>query len=98
MTASRRFYLVLIPGTLALALSCVAAPAQESTSPLVKQMYDGKWPDKASVARMYNELFYQNAIQAYILTLPTLNMIGMRDCSEAKFGKGYNILPIWKDR
>jgi hypothetical protein len=98
MTTSRRFYLVLIPATLALALLCIAAPAQESTSPLVKQLYDGKWPDKATVAQMYNELFYKNAIQAYLLTLPTLNVIGMRDGSEAKFGKGYNILPIWKDR
>jgi hypothetical protein len=30
--------------------------------------------------------------------LPALNVIGMRDGSEAAFGKGYNILPIWKDR
>lgn len=30
--------------------------------------------------------------------LPALNIIGMRDGSEATFGKGYNILPIWKDR
>lgn len=27
-----------------------------------------------------------------------MNTIGMRDGSEATFGKGYNILPIWKDR
>ena len=30
--------------------------------------------------------------------LPALNTIGMRDGSEATFGKGYNVLPIWKDR
>ena len=30
--------------------------------------------------------------------LPALNVIGMRDGSEATFGAGYNILPIWKDR
>ena len=30
--------------------------------------------------------------------LPALNVIGMRDGSEAVFGKGYNVLPIWKDR
>jgi hypothetical protein len=27
-----------------------------------------------------------------------LNVIGMRDGSEAAFGKGYHVLPIWKDR
>ena len=30
--------------------------------------------------------------------LPALNTIGMKEGSEATFGKGYNILPIWKDR
>ena len=30
--------------------------------------------------------------------LPALNVIGMRDGSEAAFGKGYNVLPIWKER
>jgi hypothetical protein len=30
--------------------------------------------------------------------LPALNVIGMRDGSEAVFGKGYNVLPIWKER
>ena len=33
-----------------------------------------------------------------MMTIPALNMIGIRDGSEAKFGKGYNVLPIWKDR
>jgi len=30
--------------------------------------------------------------------LPALNVIGMRNESEAAFGAGYNALPIWKDR
>ena len=41
---------------------------------------------------------YQRSIEAYMMTLPALNMIGMRDGSEARFGKGYNVLPIWKNR
>jgi hypothetical protein len=45
-----------------------------------------------------DELFYQRAVDAYFRTLPALNVIGMRDGSEAKFGAGYNVLPIWKDR
>jgi len=27
-----------------------------------------------------------------------VNMIGMRDGSAAKFGVGYNVLPVWKRR
>lgn len=41
--------------------------------------------------------FYQRAI-AYLTMLPALNVIGMRDGSQAQFGDGYNVLPVWKDR
>jgi hypothetical protein len=72
--------------------------AQDTTSALVRQLYDGTWPDKDTVAQLNKERLYQRGIQAYMMTLPALNMIGMRDGSEAKFGKGYHVLPIWKDR
>ncbi len=87
-----------IAAILALSPLCPPLGAQEPVSPLVEQMYGGKWPDKATIAQLNHEWFYQNAVQAYALTLPTLNIIGLRDGSEAKFGKGYNVLPIWKDR
>lgn len=47
---------------------------------------------------LYEEFLSQRAVQAYTLTTSALNMIGMRDGSEAKFGGGYNVLPIWKER
>ena len=73
--------------------------AQELTvSPLVKQMYDGQWPAKEDYAKFQDQLFFQRAVDAYFLTLAALNTIGMRDGSEAKFGAGYNVLPVWKDR
>jgi hypothetical protein len=72
--------------------------AQEPASPLVKQMFNGKWPESSAVVQLNKEFYYQSAIKAYMLALPALNMIGMRDGSEAKFGRGYNVLPIWKDR
>lgn len=75
-----------------------ALAQQDTVSPLVKQMYNGQWPTTAAVEQLNKERFYQSAIAAYVMTLPVLNTIGMRDGSEAKFGKGYNVLPIWKDR
>lgn len=72
--------------------------AQDSMPPLVKQMYNGAWPDKATDQQLMQERLYQRGIEAYMLTLPILNTIGMRDGSEGKFGRGYNVLPIWKDR
>ena len=41
---------------------------------------------------------FQRAVQLYLWALPSLNMYGMKEGSEAKFGKGYNVLPIFKDR
>ncbi|MCA0403565.1 MAG: DUF1254 domain-containing protein [Proteobacteria bacterium] len=87
--------ILLINSTL---FSSSIAFSQENTSPLVGQMYDGKWPDQKTVTKYIQDAYYQRAITAYFLTLPILNVIGMRDGSESKFGKGYNILPIWKDR
>jgi len=70
----------------------------QTTSPLVQKMYNGEWPTKDEIQKNYDYYFEQAAIQAYMASLPALNTIGIRDASEAKFGKGYNILPIWKDR
>jgi hypothetical protein len=82
----------------AAAFAPVVAQAQDSMPPLVKQMYDGTWPDKTADQQLIQERLYQRGIEAYMLTLPILNTIGMRDGSEGKFGKGYNVLPVWKDR
>ena len=80
----------------------VAGPALAqdgpATSPLVKQMYDGGWPDAAELKSVHDQFLLQRAVQSYMMTLPTLNVIGMRDGSEAEFGAGYNVLPMWKDR
>src|ERR1035438_953222 len=81
----------------AVAFATTVAQAQDMT-PLVKQMFNGAWPDKATIEQLNQERLYQRGIEAYMLTLPILNTIGMRDGSEAQFGKGYNVLPIWKDR
>jgi len=78
-----------------------AAPAQAQTAPappLVKQMNNGNWLPQKEAEQLLDELFYQRAILAYQTMLPALNTIGMRDGSEAAFAKGYNVLPIWKDR
>jgi len=72
--------------------------SQEKTSALVSQLYDGGWPDKKTVEQLNRERLYHRGIEAYMMTLPALNVIGIRDGSEATFGKGYNVLPIWKDR
>jgi hypothetical protein len=71
---------------------------QAPASPLVQQLNNGNWLPQAEAEALRDELFYQRAVYAYMTMLPALNTIGMRDGSEATFGKGYNILPIWKGR
>ena len=94
-THKQTFIAAVLVGALAFA---AGAQAQETMSPLVKQMFNGGWPDKAAIEQFNKDRLYYDAIEAYRLTLPALNTIGMRDGSEAHFGKGYNVLPIWKDR
>jgi hypothetical protein len=76
----------------------VQAQAQGTAPPLVRQINNGNWLDEQEAQKLRDELFYQRAIHAYMTMLPALNVIGMRDGSEAAFGSGYNVLPIWKDR
>src|SRR5499433_2657878 len=53
---------------------------------------------KEGITALKDELIFQRAVQSYIWALPVLNMYGMKEGSEKVFGKGYNILPTWKQR
>ena len=56
------------------------------------------WLSEENATRLYEEHLLHQAIEVYKMTLPALNMVGMRDGSQAQFGSGNNVLPIWKDR
>lgn len=90
-TSIRLIFLGILAATPSLAQD-IAIP------PLMKQINNGNWLPEKEAESLKDELYYHQAIQAYITMLPALNTIGMRDGSEAVFGKGYNVLPIWKDR
>jgi hypothetical protein len=45
-----------------------------------------------------DELLFQRATQTYLWALPLINTLGMKVGSEAAFGAGYNVLPVWKKR
>ena len=53
--------------------------AQEETAPpLVRQLYDGNWPNDEEAQKLLDELFYQRAIHTYMTMQPALNVIGIR--------------------
>jgi hypothetical protein len=83
---------------LAIFVGAFSANAQEPIPPLMEQINGGNWLEDDEAQELLDELYYQRAIQAYYEMLPAMNTIGMRDGSEATFGKGFNVLPIWKDR
>ncbi len=55
-------------------------------------------PDPTSASLLLDELLFQRATQTYLWALPLINTLGMQQGSEATFGKGYHVLPIWKKR
>jgi hypothetical protein len=65
---------------------------------LANQPFTKGFLSKDAIAADKDELTFQRAVQTYIWMLPALNMYGMKEGSEKVFGKGYNVLPIFKDR
>lgn len=91
-------YLLPVVVAAAWSLGTAATSLAQDVPPLIKQINNGNWLPEKEAEALRDELYYHNAIQAYLTMLPLLNTIGLRDGSEAAFGKGYNVLPIWKER
>ena len=84
------------------AFSATASAAPPSVNPrfdaLANAPFAENRPTKASQATLADELLFQRATQTYLWALPLINTLGMKVGSEATFGAGYNVLPIWKRR
>ncbi len=94
----KKFCLVLL-ATLVLS-SCNQSPhiPPSHYDNLADQPYIESYPLKADISLLKQELLFERGVQAYLWALPALNMYGMKEGSEKIFGKGYNILPIFKER
>jgi len=56
------------------------------------------YPTRYSSQVLLDELTFQRAVQIYLWALPAISMYGMKEGSEKVFGKGYNVLPVFKQR
>ena len=56
------------------------------------------YPTDEAAQRLTDELLFERGVQSYLWALPAINMWAMKEGSEAKFGAGYNVLPVWKQR
>src|SRR4030095_8500179 len=83
---------------LALTTATPIAQAQSYYEKLADLPFKDGYIPQGDVSTLTDALFFQRAVQTYLWTLPALNMYGMKEGSEKVFGKGYNVLPIWKQR
>ena len=56
------------------------------------------YPTEETARRLTDELLFERGVQSYLWALPAINMWAMKQASEARFGAGYNVLPVWKGR
>ncbi len=72
----------------------IASPPTVHTRFGTLNFFDGV-PDKASTARIYDNLDFQRAVQAYLLALPVVNQAANR-ANILKMGPVNRTVPIWE--
>lgn len=55
----------------------------------------GGFPDQATTEKLYDNLDFQRAVQAYLLALPVVNQVGNRDAI-LQMGPANTTVPIWE--
>lgn len=83
---------------LGLALAAPAVAQGDRFQALADLPFVENRPTAETAETLRRELAFQQATQAYLWALPLINTLGMKYGSEATFGSGYNVLPIWKQR
>jgi hypothetical protein len=73
----------------------VAAPDTLDTRFGTLHFIDGV-PDQDSTAKLYDNLDFQRAVQAYLLALPVVNQVGNRD-GILQIGPANTTVPIWEN-
>ena len=72
----------------------VAAPYKIDTRLGTLRMFGG-FPDRASTQKLYDNLDFQQAVQAYLLALPVVNQVGNRH-GILSVGPANVTVPIWE--
>ena len=98
MTATPTRLAVVLTCALAYTTATPTAQAQSRYEKLASLPFKEGYIPKDDVSTLLDESFFQRAVQTYLWAMPALNMYGMMEGSEKVFGKGYNVLPVWKQR
>jgi len=73
----------------------IAAPDQVETRLGTLKFFDG-FPDDATVEKLYDNLDFQRAVQAYLLAIPAVNQAAMRQAL-LQWGPANTTMPIWEE-
>ena len=96
-----RAKLNIVLALVAVLVTLVALPVQAAEDywrALRSLPFPENYPTKESADRLYDEVLFQRASQVVIWSLPATALWAMKKGSEAQFGEGSNVFPIWKDR
>jgi hypothetical protein len=78
---------------------CVAQSADRGRWDELRQLpFPNNYPTKQAVEVLYDEMLFHRATQVVLWSLPAMTLWAMKKGSEAEFGVGSNVFPIWKDR
>ena len=88
-----KFVTIFVVAALFLGLAPPTMAKNKYASPMVNLHYNGNWPSDKEAQQLRDELFYNQAIQAYMTMLPALNTIGQHVGSQKEFGSGCYALP-----
>ena len=65
---------------------------------LMSLPFPENYPTAEAANQLHDELLFQRACQVVIWSMPATALWAMKKGSEAEFGEGSNVFPIWKDR
>lgn len=66
------------------------------TTPFGTLHFVDSFPDKAATAKLYDNLDFQRAVQAYLLALPVVNQVANRNAI-LRLGPANTTVPIWEN-
>ena len=90
--------LTLVSLALTLTFATAAFPQDPRYNELANQPFQQDYPTEQMTQKLMDELLFERGVQSYLWALPAINMWAMKQGSEARFGAGYNVLPVWKER
>ena len=88
----------LLAAALVCAVAVISAQAQSQFDKLANAPFKENRPTKETAQTLRDERLFQRTTQTYLWALPLINTLGMQIGSEKVFGKGYNVLPVFKNR